>query len=175
MTIEYLALPPALEAKVNNLSPLQRKYCEYRSRGISQSECMKLAGSTSQDYKTRADMGYQVEHMEGAKEFIEYLKVMRAKVLAVEEEEIIQNLRAIYRDAMDDKKFQYAVQSMQLLGESIGMFNKGKVSKVKTEASTSDTDDDNQVFKGEGVSEKVQELRKMLKEVNKGSKDEVSY
>jgi len=170
---KYLALPPDLEAKVNNLSALQRKYCEYRSRGIVQAECMKLAGSTSQDYKVRADMGYQIERMDGAKEYIEYLKAMRAKVLEVEEEEVIQKLRDIYQASMSAEKFQYAVQSVQLMGESIGMFGKSKVTKSKEEGV--ELDKDPEAFKSEGVQDQLGKLRNMLKDINKGPKDEVAY
>lgn len=168
-----IKLPLELETKVNNLSPMQRKYCEFRSRGISQSECVKMAGGTSSDYKTRADIGYQIERMDGTKDYIEFLKACRAQVLDVEAAEVIHKLREVYTASMDKEKFQYAVQSAQLLGETIGLFGKG--GKAKAKETEEENDGDPEAFKGETASDKVKLLQKMMREINKGSKDEVSY
>lgn len=136
---------------------------------------MRLAGSEAKEYKTRADMGYQVEHMDGAKEYIDYLKAARSKVMAVEDAEVIQKLRDIYLASMEAEEFRYAVQSIQLLGETIGLFNKGKGVKRQSEEPVVEADKDPEAFRGESASEKVKLLQKMMKEINKGPKDEVSY
>ena len=118
-------LPEELEVLVENLSPFQRLYAEYRAKGLSQGEAAKRAGSNAKDKATLARTGYAAEQYPGVKEYILFLQKERASVAMIDQTEIIDKLRTVYREALQQDKFKPALDATELLGRMIGLFSSG--------------------------------------------------
>src|ERR1035437_10788315 len=129
-------LPEDLKVQLENFTPFQRTYAEYRAKGLKQSEAAHRAGSNASDKTARGRVGYQCEQLPGIKEYIFWLQQQRAKVAMIDQTEIIDKLRHVYDGAMLDCKYKDANTSVELLGKLIGLFvsNRGiKFNQSKAE------------------------------------------
>lgn len=175
-----IKMPAALKAIVDNFSPFQRKYLELRARGMTQADAAKKAGSTAKGKEAMSRVGYSIEQMDGAKDYMYWLNEQRMKVALVDDIEIVQMLRNVYNEALLLGKLGDANKSAELLGNYIGMFVKdtqktgiGKLAKEGKEATqntktTAFKDDDE--YEGtlsDKSREKYQHLQKLLKDLNK--------
>jgi len=165
-------MPEALQAQVDNMTPLQRKYCEFRARGLKQGVSAEKAGSTASDRNALSRTGYQIEQLPGCKEYISWLQQERAKVAMLDEVEIIHKLRAIYDAAMVTEKLKEANTSVELMGKLIGLFGSKEIAKPVED--TNKTKNDVNAFKDEGeepnqTEARIAKLQEMLKDVNKTS------
>lgn len=172
-------MPQELEAVVKNFTPFQRKYLELRARGMKQPDAAKKAGSEGQDRGALSRIGYGIEQIEGAKAYIQWLVEARAKVALIDEIEVVQMLRQSYKEAMYNNKFADANKAAELLGASIGMFEKGSKTSGKQAQSNAKDVIDNQAKKLEAFKDnedgeqnqsddKIKQLQKMIKDLNKG-------
>ena len=120
-----LVMSKELKRQVDKMTTFQRRYCEYRGRGLNQPDSAKKAGSKADGRGPLGRVGYNIEAtVEGAKDFISYLQTCKARAACVEEVEIIEMLRSSYRMAMDSGKYGDANKAAELLGNHIGMFGK---------------------------------------------------
>ena len=162
-------LPEELQVIVENLNPFQRKYCEYRAKGLKQATAAEKAGSSSEDRNNLGRIGYAVEQIAGVKDYILWLQQARAKVAMIDEVEIIDKLRAIYEAAMDNTKLKEANTSVELMGNLIGLFGSKGVTTVSKETNTEQPKNNTEAFKEEEANETDQRLAKlqqMLKDIN---------
>ncbi len=165
-----MKLPDHLVNKVEQMTTLQRLYCEFRSRNMSQSEAMLRAGSDSKDSASRGRIGYQIEQIDGAKEYIEFLKEQRAQAAGLDSVELIQYLRDIYAVAMTTGKLKEATDSVELMGRALGIFGKGGI-QVLTGKLETGTKNDTQAFKEEEqesneTKERLAELQSIMRNLN---------
>src|SRR5687768_14798140 len=109
-------MPEDLRHKVEGMTAFQRSYCEYRARGLSQSVSASKAGSNAADKEARSRVGYQIEQLDGAKDYIVWLQQQRAKTAVIDHIEVIDMLRKVYDAAFVDKKFKEANVSAHLIG-----------------------------------------------------------
>ncbi len=153
-----------LRRNVDRMTTFQRKYCEYRGRGLNQPDSAEKAGSQAQGRQALGRVGYNIEAtVQGAKEYISYLMAVKAKAACVSELEIIEGLRDVVRNSSADGKYGDAVKALELLGTYINMFGKGKGQAVDQQQSNKQsTGPKNNVnaFKDEGETE--QERAKKL-------------
>lgn len=160
-------ITPELQVKISNLSAFQRKYCEYRSKGLTQSLAALKAGSTAQDEAARGRVGYQIEQIDGVKDYIYFLSNERAKITGIDELEVISKLREVYDASMKNEKFQYALGSVELLGMMIGLFSKqGKgrnVDTVPVNPVEAFKEEEDQIQS----EDRIKQLQTMLKALNK--------
>ena len=156
-------LPPNIQVIFDNLTVFQRTYCEYRSKGLSMATAAEKAGSNGKDNNALKCVGYAIEQLDGVKEYISYLQMERAKVLPVDELEIIARLREVYSSCMLKEEFREANKALELMGTIIGLFGRNKI-MVKPETGTDS-------FKDEGgennTSERIAKLQSMMKDLNK--------
>ena len=165
-------LPPELESIVQNLTSFQRTYCEYRSRGLSQSVSAEKAGSQASNRETLGRTGYQVEQVAGVKEYINYLKEEKAEVFPIDELEIVSKLRDVYREAMEAGKYKDANVALEMMGTIIGIFGHGKTGPKPNKETFNNTDP----FRDEGreqeaVGVRVAKLQSMVKDLEVHSND----
>jgi hypothetical protein len=137
-------------------------------------DAAKRAGSSSEDKQALTRAGYQIENIPGVKEYILWLQNQRALVTTVDETEIVDKLREIYRGAITGDKFKEACDAVKLLGMVIGMFGAGAMgnkviadkkklddgSKPNTDA-FKDGDDENE------TEDRLKKLQAMMKDLNK--------
>ena len=111
-------MSPTLKKKVETMTPLQRKYAEYRARGLSKADSAQKAGSEAGTRAALSRIGYQMEENEdnGVAEYIMFLQTQRARYFVVEESEVIEMLREVYRNSMESGKFNEANKAAELLG-----------------------------------------------------------
>lgn len=168
---ERIKFTDELRRKVEKMTSFQRKYCEYRGRGLNQPDSAIKAGSQAEGRQALGRVGYNIEAtVDGAKEYIAYLQAVKAEAACVEELEIIEGLRAVIREAMDNNKYSDANKALELLGSYIGMFGKSKQVDGATTA-TKDKDIKNNVgaFKDEGetLEERTKKIMKLVSMENK--------
>lgn len=132
-------LPTELKNKLEKLSPFAKRYAEFRSKGLSQSDAAKKAGSEATSKDNLGRVGWNTEQMDGVKEYIVWLEMKRAKACAIDDMEIVSKLRAVYESAMLDGKYADANKALELLGNMIGAFalknGQGTVSTDKQDGS----------------------------------------
>ena len=162
-------MPPDLEVLVANFTPFQRTYAEYRAKGLKQAEASKRAGSNGSDKQALGRIGYQAEQIPGVKEYILWLQQMRAQVAMIDQAEIIDKLRTVYREALATGKFKDANDTTRMLGQMIGLFGNGTTISVKDDVAL----DQANAFKEEDesmneTSKRMDKLQQMLKDINKG-------
>lgn len=161
-----------LEAKVGMFSPFQRSYCEYRARGLSQSLAAAKAGSTAEDKQSRGRVGYQIEQIDGAKDYIAFLQAKRAETAVIDDITVINMLKKVFDAAFDNNKFKDANVSAQLIGMAIGLFNKPQSIKPTQADKALGNKNNTEAFKEEEeelnrTDEKMAQLTQMLKDLNK--------
>ena len=158
-------MPPNIQVIFDNMTVFQRTYCEYRSKGLSQSSSAEKAGSNGKDVNALKCVGYAIEQLDGTKEYISFLQIERAKVLPIDELEIIASLREVYQECMRKEEFREANKALELMGTVIGLFGRNKI-MVRPETGTD-------AFKDEGVevnntNDRIAKLQSMMKDLNKG-------
>jgi hypothetical protein len=167
------ALPDNLQIIYENMNPFQKKYCEYRSKGLSQSNAAQKAGSEAQGKNNLGRVGFNVEAAPGHREYIAHLQQTRAKVAMIDNIELIDKLRNVYDGAMTNEKFKDALGSIELMGKMIGLFGSAVVGAKGNvvELPTSDLNDVS-AFKEEDLNPnetaaKLEQLQLMMREINK--------
>ena len=165
-------MSPTLKKKVETMTPLQRKYAEYRARGLSKADSAQKAGSEAGTRAALSRIGYQMEENEdnGVAEYIMFLQTQRARYFVVEESEVIEMLREVYRNSMESGKFNEANKAAELLGSYIGMFGKnaGKQTQEGNNGNSTTTNNVN-AFKdeGENVQGRIKKFGHLLKDLEK--------
>ena len=168
-------LPEELQIIVENLSPFQRKYCEYRAKGLVQSLAAEKAGSIGKDRTAKGRIGYQVEALPGVKDYILWLQQERAKVAMIDDVEIIDKLRKVYEEAMSDSKYSAANDAVRLMGMLIGKFYakapQTDTLKVEQELTTNNNtnafQEDTEDNTPNEVDQRLEKLQQMIKDINK--------
>lgn len=159
-------MPDNLRVKVEKLTPYQRKYCEYRAKGLKQADAAEKAGSGAADRAAMSRGGYNIEQMDGAKDYILWLQEQRARASVVDEIEVIEKLRAVYEQAMDSNKFAEANKAAELLGNAIGMFKPTGSSKTAEVSSKDGPKNNTKAFKEDSddteTSERLSKLAKLI-------------
>lgn len=164
-----LSLPEEIKDKVLQMTALQKNYCEFRAKGLSQAGAAKKAGSASEDRNSLARFGYGIENdVEGAKEYIRWLQDQRSATQAIDESEIIIKLRDIYSEALVLGRLGDAVKSVELMGNIIGLFKAYKDIPLKADAQKT-TKNNTDAFKEEEneTTERLEKLQQMMKDLNK--------
>lgn len=164
-----MKLPEDLKAKVENMTRMQRLYCEFRAKGISQSESMLRAGSDSKDPESRGRIGYQIEQIDGAKDYIQYQKELRSQAAGLDVEELITYFRDAYHQAMATNHVKEAILAAEQLGRIIGVFGKGGM-QVIVGKEKAETKNEVGAFKEEEADtetkDRITTLQGMLRELN---------
>ncbi len=169
-------MPEDMKLKVELMSTFQRTYCEFRARGFSQSQSAQRAGSTANEKKDLGRVGWQVETVDGAKDYIAWLKEQRAKTSIIDRTKVIEMIAEVYKVAMDKEELKEANNAAKLLGQALGLFDHKTLGVAnKEEVSTSVSKNNTDAFKdGEDTElepnqsdSKYKELQDMLKELNK--------
>ena len=174
-------MDPTLKALVSNMSPFQRTYLQMRSRGMSQADAAKRAGSQAGDQQSLGRVGYNVEQIKGAKDYMVYLQEQRTRISMVDEVEVIGNIRKVFEEAMTLGKMTDALKAAELLGNSIGMFGKTgssatlqeRKSEKEIKEASEQLDKKLEAFKEENIEsgnqtdEKYKQLQKLLRDLNK--------
>lgn len=164
-------LPPELDSMVTNMSPFQRKYCEFRASGYKQGQAAIKAGSDAEGSSANR-VGYQTENLPGSKEYILFLQKERAKVACVDEVEIIGKLRSIYEEAMGKGRFSEACKAVELMGTTIGIFGsnmKGINKKELLEGQREVTNAFKEESEGTPTEDRIKKLQDLMHKVNKGN------
>jgi hypothetical protein len=162
-------MPDELRRKVELMTPMQRKYCEFRSTGLKQSEAAEKAGSTATTTESRGRVGWNIENtVDGADEYINWLQELRAEQACVDSIEIIEKLRRVYDDAMANGKYTDANRATQLLAEMAGFLgkDKGAVGGGSTQEAPKDGPKNKvEAFRegGETPEERARKIRSLLK------------
>lgn len=168
---DFEKMSKELYRKVEKMTTFQRKYAEYRGRGLNQADSALKAGSKSKDRGALGRVGYNTEAtVDGVKEYIAYLQNLKAKSACVSETEIIEMLRDTYRSAMESGKFADANKAAELLGSYIGMFGKANKGALDTTSSKEGKIKNNvSAFKDEGetTEDRTKRLGTLLNLVNK--------
>ncbi len=160
-------MPDDMQNVYDNLNGFQRTYCEYRSKGMSMALAAEKAGSGAKDRISMQSVGASIERIPGVKDLVAYFQAERAKVVPIDEVELIAKLRKVYEEAMDEKNFGQCNKSIELMGTMIGVFN----GKEKTGPKKPDSKAD--AFKDEGLdagatNDRIAKLQSMMKDLNKG-------
>jgi hypothetical protein len=188
-------MPDELKARVLGMNVFQRKYCEYRAMGMVCADAAEKAGSTAKDRQARTRVGWNIENQnDGAKEYILWLQEQRARAAMVDNNEVIDMLRNVYREAMSNNKFSEANKAAELLGATIGMFAQGKSSpkgmstpnpgqpsndkdlsdadmkRVEAFSEEIDEEDEQKSINSESLDQRMETLQKLYRDLNRGKK-----
>lgn len=179
MSIEFptqrtTKMPDELRRKVELLNTFQRKYCEYRAKGLSMADASSKAGSKAKDRKGLSRVGWNLENAnEGAKDYIDWLIEVRATTAMVDSVEIVDKLRRVFDDSMTESKYGEAVKAAMALGDMIGVFDKNRIANPKGVGedlrTQKETKNDVDAFKEEGEtpSERAKKVSHLISIVNK--------
>jgi len=164
-------MPDEIKRKLELFTNLQRRYCEYRAKGLKMADAAVKAGSSAKDRSAQTRVGWNIENtVDGAKDYIKWLMDQRARQACVDDNEIIEKLRRVYDEALDNGKFAEANKAAQLLGDMIGAFDT-KSSGSKQEATATDTQkgpkNDVGAFKDpdDTVKDRARKIQSLLKEI----------
>lgn len=123
-----------LPTEFANLSLIQRRYCEFRAKGFSQAKAAALAGSRGKDAKVLAKIGYQLEQIPGAGDYIMYLRNKKADLETVDKTDIIEKLSLVFVSAMADKEFTAANKAVEIMAKVAGFLSQGAGAPSKLES-----------------------------------------
>lgn len=159
-----------LKTQVEQMTPTQRRYAEYRARGYNQPDSAEKAGSEASTRDGLGRVGYNWEvNVDGLKDYILFLQMKRAQWFGVEEGEVIEKIRTTFELALEAGKFAEANKAAELLGTYIGMFGKNqtKTGNPNEKERKGAIQNDVEAFKdeGEGMAERVKKFAHILKEV----------
>lgn len=166
-------MPEELKTKLENLSPFSRRYAEYRAKGLKQADAAEKAGSNANGRGALGRVGWNTEQLDGVKEYILWLEHKRAKAAVIDDLELVDNFREVYRMAMADGKYSEANKALEHLGNMIGAFafkntqkedereqRKDNIAKNNTSAFTQDLDEHE-------LGERASKLQKLMEQVKK--------
>jgi hypothetical protein len=164
-------MPDEIKRKLELFTNLQRRYCEYRARGLKMADAAVKAGSSASDRAGQTRVGWNIENqVDGAKEYIKWLMDQRAKQACVDDNEIIEKLRRVYDEALDAGRFAEANKAAQLLGDMIGAFDSKGNGAVATDTSSKGEAPKNNVgaFKDpdDSVQDRARKIRSLLNEIS---------
>lgn len=168
-------MPPVLKELIKNLSPFERRYAEFRAKGMKQSLAAYKAGSKATTKESRGRVGYNTEQKEGVKDYIMWLEQRRAKASVIDQIEIAQKFRDVYDEAMKKGNLMAAnkaAEHLATLGGFMGgnslkaikkqqdkmIENHKNVTKTNTEAFTQDTDETTE------ISQRLEKLQRMAEQ-----------
>ena len=134
-------LPDDLRRKVDQLTSLQKNYCQYRAKGLVMSVCAQRAGSTSKDRGSLSRIGYQIEQMDGTKEYIEFLRGQRSTIASIDENDLMSLLKDVYHRSMKDDNYREANKSAELMAKCLGMLTKDVITIGKKDNKATPTAD----------------------------------
>lgn len=164
-------MPDELHALVDQMSPMQRRYAEYRARGLSQTDAAIKAGSKGQTREILGRVGYNMEYeIKGLKDYIAFLQKKTAEAAMLTSTEIIEKLREVYEQAMKDGKYSDANKALELMGNAIQLFKqqgKGSSTPIQDEVESRTTKNNVGAFKEEGsstINETKRKLASLLKD-----------
>lgn len=159
-----------LKNKVDNFTTMQRKYAEYRSKGMRQADAAKKAGSTVKDRQALTRTGYNWEQVEGMKEYIAFLYQKRAESAVLDEIEIIDRVRAAVDRAMEIDRPDWAIKGVELMGNMIAAFDK-QPNKQANKAKGASTSTNSEAFKNEGeevgAEERMKNIQSLMNSIQK--------
>ena len=136
--ITSVRMPKELQTKLERLSPMCRRYAEFRAQGLSQPDCARKAGSEAKDRETLGKAGWNMEQKEGIKDYILWLEHKRARSTTIDNVSLISKLLDTYEMAMVDGKYNDANKSLELLGNMSGAF----ANKAVPKSAHKDNDDE---------------------------------
>lgn len=126
------AMPKEIKQAVSKLTPFKKKYCEMRSKGLSQGEAALRSGSKCTGPALNRT-GYNVERDQNARDYIEWLMLSRAAYAVVDDTELIDKTRALYDAAFEAGKYADAIKAIDLLAHMSGILGtKSKYGKNST-------------------------------------------
>lgn len=173
-------LPEDLNEKVNNMTNLQKAYCRFRAKGLTAAESSSRAGSTAKDKGSLSRVGYQIEQMDGTKDYIEYLKSQRSQISSIDDHDLVTFLKDVYDQSMVDKNYREANKAAELIAKCLGMFSKdapvalkiAKQEKEKNRASESvrafqEDDDEENLGNLKYLNDKLERIQLMVNQVDK--------
>lgn len=154
--------PDYIENIISQLTPSQKLFCEYRSRGLTLAAAAKKAGSTAKEDNLRVQ-GHQWENLPGAQDYIDYLKQLHAQASLIDAAEVITKLRKVFDEAMADGKWKDANKAAELLGLMIGAFGKnGAVGLVSEEVRDTSIKENTSAFKEEDEDDTEDDKKRKL-------------
>ena len=170
-------MPDDLVAKLDKLSPLARKYCEFRAKGLSQADSAEKAGSKAKGRAALGRVGWNTEQQLGVKEYVLWLEHQRARASVIDDVEIAEKFRRVYDEAMLNNKFQDANKALEHLGNMVGAFankgntenqnNKDKQTKNTDKAAKNNTKAFTQDLDNHEIDERAIKLQRMLDAMKK--------
>lgn len=166
-----LKMPEDLRNKVDRFTPMQKRYGEYRSKGLRQADSASKAGSVAKERAALGRVGYAWEQLEGMKEYIAFLYEKRAQMAVLDEIEIVEKLRANLERALELDRVDWANKTLELMGLMIGAFKttgvKDNGKKEKPKESRSNVD----AFKPEGEEvtqdQRLKDIHAIMTSLNK--------
>lgn len=162
-------MPKELEAVVANFTPLQKRYAEYRSKGLKQSDAAQKAGSQAQGRAALGRVGYNLEQLDGMKEYIAYLYEKRSRAAVLDEIEIVEKLRANYEEAVAAGRIDWANKAVELMGMMVGAFkqvpnsNKEDGTKAKTKNNVNAFKNDDEEV---SASDKIKTINSLIQSMD---------
>lgn len=166
-------IPDTLAVKVENLTAFQRAYCEYRAKGLGRSLAVEKAGSKSTDKVGRSRIGYQLEKVDGVREYIEWLAQQRAQVKTLDEVGVVDLIKRVYDDAMREGKYKEANTAVGMLAEIVGLIGKNASPKAiaKRNEEQERQDSMTEAFQeDQDPSERVERLNLLIKDLEISNK-----
>lgn len=164
-------MPQELKNIVEGFTPMQKRYAEYRSKGMRQADAAKKAGSSVTDRGALGRTGYNWEQIEGMKEYIGFLYQKRAEAATLDEIEILEGLRKTLDRAMELDRMDWANKTLELMGSMIGAFEKQVPKAAKGGKMTTDNKNGTDAFKDEGEEvgkdQRVKDIQSLLHSIQK--------
>jgi len=171
-------LPEDLERKTDQFTRLQKNYCQFRSKGFTMAVAAQKAGSSAKDRASLSRLGYGIEQIEGAKEYIEFLKGQRSTMASIDENDLMTLLKDVYERSMKDKNYREANKSAELMAKCLGLLSKevinlqkrgetDEVAEGTVENITPFKEDEGEETTKERTVERMERLQHMMKELNR--------
>lgn len=134
------------------LTTFEWRFVEAYAKCGNGTEAMIAAGSKA---KRPAAVATNTLAKPRVQKAVQMLQQKRIEVMALDQTEVLQKLRDVYTGAMQDRKYSDANKAAELLGQALGMFNKGV--NVKS---------DKRLKGGEGnVTEDTRDISELLQQV----------
>lgn len=174
-------MPEDLAMKVDNFTNLQRAYCRFRAKNLTMASSAAKAGSSGKDSASLSKVGYQIEQVDGAKEYIEYLKSIRSNMGSLDEQDLMTMLKDVYDQSIHDGNYREANNAAKTMAQCLGMLTREAnvaVKQVKAvDTSKQAIKEDVDAFKDEDeedatnvsnqMNERLAKLQGMIREINK--------
>lgn len=174
-------MPIELAEKVDRFTNLQRAYCRFRAKNFTMAVAAQKAGSAGKDTPSLSRVGYQIEQIDGAKDYIDYLKSIRSTISSIDEQDLMTMLKDVYDQSIHDGNFREANVAAKTMAQCLGMLSrdanvavrttkeeqaksygiKENVNAFKEEDEEDNTDLSNQ------MNERLAKLQSMMKEINR--------